>query len=503
MKHLRKGLVLLFAFMVVWSVPAGPVGQAAADHECTIGHSMFLSITNTADLTDNDLGCQLFHGDKSVDQSLESNEQETEIYKSAQTDNEHTNIHKTTFDNYLKDAQTIALIKGKNAYIRSLNNGSSESAARTDAREAVKDYYSVKQINLAETWSASIANWEYLEDVSDSDSGINDTYVVPHIVVQTAEDVRNIKDGHDMATVNDTVTLSNGSSYNVTKVDVHGVNNGYEYEHLNSGTWYGHNETVAPIGPTTGTVVLSAADLTGLMVRDYEGGTNHEIMKFNDYATRWSNIESNQSAALNEIDTFVNNTYSGYQEGDVNNSELIDPYVAHSEYAPNGSFEAWSMMQLSLLKGATPPKDLDKVGNFNVTTESGRNYTGMLLSDENPASGQFENETTYDASSIPGPQYVVTADSIRELTGNFTIDEITDSNGNAVQNVTVREVNYSTADTQEYQQLLENLSALRAEIDARQAASSGGGGAILGDANPIVVGALAMLGILILRERGG
>lgn len=66
---------------------------------------------------------------------------ETDIYQSAQNERASADAFHTVLDNRLEDTETQARIIGKSAYIRALNNGSSEAAATAAAKEAVSDYY--------------------------------------------------------------------------------------------------------------------------------------------------------------------------------------------------------------------------------------------------------------------------------------------------------------------------------------------------------------------------
>jgi len=66
------------------------------------------------------------------------------------------------------------------------------------------------------------------------------------------------------------------------------------------------------------------------------------------------------------------------------------------------------------LMGTNSPDNFDQIGRFNVTTDSGDEFQGVLFSQANPPSGQFARNETYDPANIDGTQYVVTAESIEE-----------------------------------------------------------------------------------------
>jgi hypothetical protein len=197
------------------------------------------------------------------------------------------------------------------------------------------------------------------------------------------------------------------------------------------------------------------------------------------------------------MDTLAENTYSAYQNGEINNSDLVDPYVLASQQSPGDDFQGWTAAQLTLL-GTNSPENFDQIGSFNVTTEDGTQYEGVLFSQENPASGQFENGTTYDTSNIGGTQYVVTSDRIVELDGTFTIDKITTTSGETTENVTIQKTTYETTNVTELKQQYEDLAYRRAQIEAREKAlKQSAGGGLLGGGSVSPIAALAVIGTLL------
>jgi|GEM_PF-4786304 len=124
-----------------------------------------------------------------------------------------------------------------------------------------------------------------------------------------------------------------------------------------------------------------------------------EFLEFEPYASKFHDIDNQTTKAHNNIENFANNTYTKYQTGAINNSDLLDPYLVQRDYAPNGSFQAWSTMSLTLM-GANTPENVDSVGHFKITAGSAQ-YKGMLLSDESPASGcsRLEPPTTLTPST--------------------------------------------------------------------------------------------------------
>ncbi|AUG48539.1 hypothetical protein BVU17_13760 [Haloarcula taiwanensis] len=407
----------------------------------------------------------------------------TDIYQSALNSNASTDNTLTVLNNDLKDAKTQARIEGKNAYIRALNNGSSKSAAKNAAKEAVSDFYATHQRNLLAEYTLTVSHFKYLRSTALNES-IDSSYVDTDD--QSLSSTGDYTYNWNQPT--DSVTLTDGTTEDYTYVQIsktYGPGGDTEtYDHYITNT--------AKSGATLG---ISAKSLG---VHGYSSDTSYvAVVPFERFQSTWTTIENQDQTVRNEMDTLAENTYSAYQAGEINNSDLVDPYVLASQQSPGDDFQGWAAAQLTLL-GTNSPENFDQIGSFQITTESGTQYEGVLFSQENPASGQFENGTTYNTSNIGGTQYVVTSDRIVELDGEFTIDSISTQDGQTVQNVTIQKTTYETTNVTELKQQYEDLAYKRAQIEAREKAlkQSAGGGFLGGGSVPPVV-ALAVIGTLL------
>ncbi|WP_367175467.1 hypothetical protein [Haloarcula rubripromontorii] len=421
-----------------------------------------------------------------------------DIYQSAQNQKGQSESFYTTLDNYLSDTKTQARIIGKNTYIRALNNGSSKSAAKTEAKAAVRDYYATKESNLLENYEAQIANYEYLHSIANSESGLTssgqrdrDATVDTNIHPKTTK-------GNGRAEWEGTTQLDyqlvNGSTTQVTynKIRIEADYSGAEQGSI-------HN-----LGPTNTTVSHSGdVYVSGLRINGTDSG-EPPILYYNtsETHTRLTEIESQKTTVVSDMDTLAENTYSAYQQGEINNSDLVDPYVLASQQSAGSDFQGWTAAQLSLL-GQNSPENFDQIGSFNVTTGDGTQYEGVLFSQENPASGTFETGTTYDTANIGGTQYLVTSDRIVELDGTFTINEITTTSGETTQNVTIQKTTYETTNVTELKQQYEDLARRRAEIEAREQnlQGSAGGGLLGGSSSSLVIGLIAVAALYAVSQR--
>ena len=436
-----------------------------------------------------------------------------DIYQTAQNSGSNFEVYNASLNNYLQDTLSIALMEGKNAYIRALNNKSSESAATTAAKRAQDHYFSTKEYLLIQRWNNQISTIQYLKNQARNETGVSEGFIYAPIEDVVDGDVSEVTSVNVTGFGTTTVTLQNQSSVEARTVTI-------EVKDVNGGP------SSYTIGPTDGMLTYATGDegrntniksrsatLTRIAADNPTGDYDaYTVIEFEDYGELFTKIDNQNSEAHAEVENFVSNTYSKYVAGEINNSDLVDPYLAKREYSPGGSFQAWATTSLTLM-GANSPENIDEVGKFEISTGTAT-YEGMLLSDENPASGKFAAGNTYNPATIGGEQMLVTDQQMLELTRNFTVANITNAQGEQVRNVTVREVDYQTANTTEYSALMDELAVIRNEVEAREKRRGGGGGGLFGgwgeakaalggSALGIVVGAGAVILILIGLLSGG
>ncbi|NIC01079.1 hypothetical protein [Halobacterium sp. R2-5] len=426
-------------------------------------------------------------------QKTDAEETEKEIYDQASIQDENSELTSTAYANYLNDTESIALMEGKNAYIRALENGSSESVARNRAREAVADYYAVKQQNVIAAWNISVTVTDSARTTANNTTGVNSSYI--GFDGEYTQDSNNEEHEIGWGTGTETISLVNSTDETIqyALIDPNGT-------HLSGTTDY--NFTAEKISLTTG--YYEHTDSYGTMrVRGFgvePPNDNFEYLQYlnlNNTADRWAEIEQQNDEVQSQLDTFVNNTYDSYQQGEINESELVDPYLGAREYDPETS-DTWTLRTLSAMS-IDAPQNLSNLGRMNVTAD-GTTYTGTLMSDGKPADG-YAVGGTYNASNITGAQFVALDDGDTvELEGTFTLESVETADGEQLaENETVeyRDINYQTANTSEFKALQEDLDQLTAEINARQQEQrNAGGGGLLPDfgAGGAIPGVLLLAG---------
>lgn len=432
----------------------GPVGEADA---IACGGVCIAGIAAGAMMIGGAAGAIIASGNE-VNESADSEQTEVDLYSAGAATHQNGETIRASISNRIADARTIARLEGKNAYIRSLQNDSSQVQAESAAASAIEDYYSSIQLNLRTAWDTQNAHLEHLESVSENASGVGNNYIAG----REEESGGSIVTDGDPTFGEGEVSLVNGTTVNVTELDG---------------------------------MQISQEDSCDCWV-EIEGGldgvSDDDPIEFRQepYVSRWTEISDESSTVTSEVQTFISNTYSSWESEEWNETDLIDPYLGAREYGPEEGFQSWSLMSQQAL-GMSGPENLSTIGSFTVDNGT-QTFEGILLSDGLPEGDEFETGVVYDASMIPGIQAVQTTDGTEELKGEFSITEITTSDGETVENVTYRNVTYETTSAEEYKNVTSELTSLRNELEEIRIEDTGGGPLLPG------LGAVGIPGILLL-----
>lgn len=465
---------IAFGVLVVTSMAFAPIGgnsnsamvqEASADPLlCMEGP---IVVVDTTYFTGGDGVCSKAESDVNKLNATEALETKKNIYDSASTQTANNDVLQTSFGNYLNDTKSIARMEGKSAYIKALENGTSEAEARNRAIDAVANYYAVKQQNLISAWNITHTLAFNMRATAEGHSGVSNNYI--------DEDGGPWKNSgtHPFAygMQNNSITLTNGSSVGVIGIKGRSVSpNGNYYAGY---TWHPNDPaTVTVDGGTTWDVRFSGYNVQPPN-DNYDVHQLHNQTKFDE---RWAQIESQNDLVQSEVDTFVNNTFDQYQQGQINASDLVDPYLGARDYDPeNGS--SYALRALASM-GINPPENISTTSEM-VVSVGATNYTGILMSKGTPEGGYVVGGS-YNASNIPGAQFVALSDGgTQELTGEFTLERYEKTDGTVVEEgdtVTYKNITYETSDMDEYQALQNDLKLLSQQINERQETVYAGGG---------------------------
>ncbi|MFD1585503.1 hypothetical protein ACFR9U_00795 [Halorientalis brevis] len=480
---LRRGLSVTLALLVLSSAGMSPVGTAAASHNCgAIDLTAGLAITaggetaeafglGTNEDFDGDMlpGCDLLHGstDTGALNGTDKEQARTELKIAAATAAQHARDELKWWHNGLQGLPQQARNDALAAYGRALDNGTSQAAAQIQANESVNEFYSVRVTNLVADWNKLVVAWDDYQHTEETE-GLDGFFVGR---LRTDGEQRN--DASIEAT--DSVSLSNGSTADAYRINQYGL--------------------------------VSETGSTVLMV-------NQTVTTPN--STAWNQVlqkmRTQREQTKAEVKTWIDQTYAEVQAGDITWSQAVGASTIARNFAAEGNFQAWAAVRLANTRNVSTPENLSTVGYYSVT-HGHHTWKGMLASGTNPPSGAFESGQTYDGSELPGPQYLISDSGVIDLDGPFTIENITNADGEMVERTVIREVRYETANVSNLKSIIETNQLLRAELEAREQrllnrSTGGGGGGLLADVSlpyggvgVAAAGALLLVLLLVLMPR--
>ncbi|SEK86797.1 hypothetical protein [Haloferax larsenii] len=397
-------------------------------------------------------------------QQLDGNQTKVDIYSAMASQAAAVEPHTATYDNYLNDSQSFAWMKAEAAIAQAYTEGETKATAKLRAKNAIEDYYTVKQVNLIEQWNVTLAATRASRERAAMEDGISPSFVTVkwHGQYNRCLGSCGSLEDTDAAFYNTSVTLVNGTSHGVRGYISSASSSAEGHHTINSGD---HND-----GDST---------VTGLRVKSPESGTDSLLIVDNtEWRDRFNRVSTQSSNLKTEVDNYVNATWPAYESGEINGSDVVSGHTAMFEYGTrvgNNSSLYSSTAALALMGFETP--NMSTTGMMNVTYQN-TTYQGLVLARDVPGDA-WQANTTYNASNITGPVFIATADGNKvDMTGEFRIEEMTAKNGENIQTQNTTTYVYRTANTSELLELQQQLTELRQEIEEREAAVGGGGGGL-------------------------
>jgi hypothetical protein len=430
-----------------------------------------------------------------IDDMKESdgNQTKVDIYSAGANQKSNVESFGTTYDNYLNDTENAAWMKMQVAVAEAYQDGASKDVALIEARQAISNYYAVKQRNLIENWETTYSQWRYLKSTAENESDVSGSFVTTREYFFSYSD-RN--DGYTAGEVRyENVQLVNGNTTNVTSMRM-------------TFDWYdGENEQAWSVNWNPSQPHIDPRDEYGVEALQIKAPNDNydalDMYRLAPQKERWDRIVIKNDDLQAEAENFVNATYADFDSGEANASDVISSNTAMFEYGTaatsNDSSLYDSTAALSMMGFDTP--NMSNSGTQDVTY-NGNTYTGIVLA-RNAPGGSWETGTTYNTSNITGPVFLATTDGqkIDFADGSeFTIDQMRAKDGTNTTSVETTKYVYKTANTSELNQMQSDLTDLRAEIEARE--PSGGGGSGSGIGTNTIIAAAALAGAALLFGRG-
>ncbi|QSW84328.1 hypothetical protein [Natrinema longum] len=430
-----------------------------------------------------------------IDTSQESSAIEVDTHTSAVGVYEGTQQSTSVYQNYLEDTETLASLEARHAIATAYENNKTAIEAQAAGQQAINDYYAHHQIQLAERASADSAELAYLMNVTHQDPDISDEF----IHAWTAN--------HDGSTSSEsfaftgntstqTMTLVNGSEYQHEQLEIEtswstsggstggGVYNDSLFDDYHAET----DDFNVSAGVDNdwswpgGIQVMNApaASLDSATVYDYRltAKQSHRIEQ------QAQTVQNNYPSTVAE-DLYAEMDAGNLSPNDVRGAEGMVRYMSGNETSGD-SLEYGLRSTLDLPQ----PDDVESTMtvHFDGKTDRQRSvnsstgavsydyttvnetYTGMLYAGGFP-NGSAETGVSYNVSDFEKqPSMVLStgeSDTTEEVVfweGQFTIQNMTDSNGSTVETMEYSGPSYSTYDASGYIDGLEEASDEREQI---------------------------------------
>jgi hypothetical protein len=490
----RLGLATLAVALVVsmalsgYAPGEGPIEEAAAVHNCentdALVYGFSFGYVNEDKCTNN-------HVNDAVEEVREAESQQTkvDIYSAASGQKANIENFDAVYGNYLNDSESVAWMKAEKAIAEAYENGSTKSEAKVAAREAIAEYYTIKQLNLIENWNTTVTAWEYFHERSIQEgyqqAGFGDESWEAHGRTAHFVDWTETDNSINNPCFPSQITtrqsdLANGSSQTTIAIDFARVGYPSQYTYIYPAFENSSDSEYGSYQPAYDRFECNGPTIKHLMIDAPDSNYNDlMLVRMADFVERYRTIEAKNTEMQDEANVFVDSTYQDFQDGNINSSDVISRNTQMFEYGSKaqGSSNYYDSIGATAAMGLETP-DLNGTGQMTVTDGGGTTHEGMLFGD--PPNGSWTVGTTYDPSNISGPVIMATTDGEEhELTRPFTVESATDKDGNEQSVVETQRYNYQTSNTSDLNEKYNRLLGLSDELQQRSESvdsNNGGGG---------------------------
>lgn len=490
-----RRLAALTAVMVMLSLAGGGVGTVAAQDgqfgsDCSKLDEFIYTLS--IGLIKNDCDPSKLAAQMEEIQEIEGEQTEIDLYNGLYSQHTQSESWAATSGNALENKRTVAWSKAEAAAIEAMENGSTRSEAEAAATEAVQDYYSIQQRNLLASWNSYASSVLYVVNAQENESEVGE-------IVQTEEYLGASVD--EISAENKSLGLVNGTAVTVQGVNVYGEATDSTYgdvtfyaDGLEVGSGYDGLEVLLA-GPQEG---YSDQDIWTIAQNDGDNATYNV-----SYPEQWVAINNQSSQMAANVGQYVDAVYEANASGDLNASYVSASTMAQEYSTQYNETGYYAYAVSALASSGTAAPGLNGTGLMEVHYD-GATFEGMVMSQEPPASGSWETGESYNPSNISGLQYIITTDGEQiDLDGPFSIGEMTNADGDTINETTVQRYSYETANSSDYVELSEDLAEVRSYMERQESNVGGGGGGGLPDLGFGGLGVPVILvagGYLLLRD---
>jgi hypothetical protein len=194
------------------------------------------------------------------------------------------------------------------------------------------------------------------------------------------------------------------------------------------------------------------------------------LVDFYEYEDAWDRTHAQSADLQAEADTFVSNTYTAYDSGEIDANEVISRNTAMFNLAADEVSANNSMYRSTAALGmmGLDVPDLNSTGTMTVDYRQ-TEYNGLLLAESAPA-GQWSAGTTYDTANIGVTYLVTTSGELITLDGQFTLLNMTNEDGGQIDSIDHTQTHYTTANTSQFLTRQEAMRVYRQQAENREEA---------------------------------
>ncbi len=462
-------VALLLLSTAVGSPAVGVAAAASSTEECSGVDAIIYDMTtidgffSMQDKEDHPCSPK-YQRDEAIEElkNASAEQEELDIYNAALSQKANNQVFSDVQANYANDSRSIAWMHAESALAECYKEGNSKSVCKSKAKQAIQDYYSNQAINFIERYNVTVRTSKELQQTAENQTDVSSDYV--HAV---GEDNTNGGDAKEpFGQIRTTsVTLPNGTTHTTYEIRVYGNDDGY----------IGLNDPREPYYSDTGedqdwinSIQVDAPN------SDYEP---ENILNMDKIADQYNRYDTLNNDLQNEVDPFVNATWTAFENDEINASDVISRNNLMFRYgtdALNNTNQSLydSTAALSTMGLATP--NVNNTGSMTVVYNN-VSYTGMVLAQEAP-NGTWETGKTYETSNIGGTVLLATTDGERiDMKGQFTLQEMKNQDGDQINQTSATKVVYRTSNTSEVLDKMERIAELRAQIEATKPKAGGGG----------------------------
>lgn len=469
--------VVALVGMLVMSSAMGPVamsepaGAVSTDEVCNYA-DMYLNFM-TLGLAGVDCSEEISSDEFEAMQSADANQTWMDYYVAWHSTENNVETIRNTVESYSQDTRTSAFIKAENETVDLIWKDADITTINNTAEAAVNDYYTASQeMRLLEAWNQQALDLEYMLERIKQENEITDEDLFGGETTNNGG--YNAFDEVNIQTYNH--TLMNGT--NVTA---------YRYELVmedRDDTGY-HARTYLEFDNRYNT---KNTGMNVWMEPPPSSGMERYYFDHSDYTDLWDRwqvpqgeVDANRVMIVDNAKAWAKTLNDAEAAGTVDVSNYVSPYLMAQEWSTDYNTTGyWSYAVAKMAAAGWETPNLNDTSHIDVIYGD-EFYQGMLFSSNPPENNTWENKATYNASNMTGKVlFVDESGNITELTGEFTIDDMQNKDGNTVDNTTTVEYVYESTNTTEFEAMQEQVLNLTQEIEDLEEQigtdASGGGG---------------------------